>query len=650
MPESYLCAMFYKWLFFLYLLPLGLLAQTSQVVQLYQENKLWGIKTEAPITPAVYDTLIRISNTNKFIAKKHGKGANATGVISAKGKIIIPFSYWQITPSGNYYIVCNQEHNLVTQGVITSANKVVLNLRFKNVKAFNNKWYAKTFASKLQLFDKDGNLIKTINADSVIVIENTPYLKIYKQGKVGLLNSQGNEIFKPEFKQLKNIDGQWKTTRFAKWQIISKRDTATIFTDSVIIWDKNYTINSINNNYFITNRAKQTGGNYNNIKITSPNFAITKKDRLYGVINKAGKEILAPSFGKLYYCKGYFYSKNNNFWSVYDSLGRKKSIFTYDSIGIISNGLFPIKRKGKWGFMNRNGKEVVHCIYDSKASFKNGKAITNYFGAYGIIDLKGNWIVKPKSAKITDFSYNFYIYKKAQIYYLSNYNNELIYFTSNKLVFKNESIFEIKDGYTNRITSLGTRTENARTKTNGSSTWQIIKVGDKYGFEDQEGVLKITYRYDSLLLFSEDLAAFKLRENWGFIDVNETIEIQPIFSAIVPFKNHISIISKNGKIGLLRIDGSYLLKPKFESITNISKELWLVKKNGFEGIYNSRGHIIIQPIFEQVIYVKNDLIIVIKNEKYGVVNDKGQSVIPRIYDYIGFDKEHNLLITKGNPY
>ncbi len=649
MLESYLCAMFYNWLFLFGLFPLGLLAQTRQTTQLYEENDLWGLKENSPITPAVYDTLYSVSGTNYFIAKKHGKGHNSTGVISAKGKLIIPFNYWQITFSNNNFIVSKWEHNTLTKGVISPSNKVLLNLRFSQVKSSSNFWIVNSLHSDLQLYSTDGKLVKTIDADSISITENNQYLLTHKQGKIGLLGSDGNELFPPRFKKIINKNGKWITLDFAKWELLTRQDTSIVYADTVKVWRGKQSIIGINGKYFITIQNEQVSKNYESIKSATPSLAIASKNNLYGVVTKFGKEVLPISFGKIYYSSGYFHTKKNHTWSVYDSVGRKKTVFKYDSLGTISNGLFAIKRKGKWGFMNRDGKEIIHCIYDTKANFKKGKAIITYFGATGIIDLEGNWIVKPQSSELIDFSYNFYIAKENGRYHLKNYNNKLIYFTNNKLVFKDETIFEIRDGYTNRISSLGTISRINDSNKNGSSTWQIIKVGDKYGFEDLQGVLKITYRYDSLLLFSEGLAAFKLRGKWGFINPMENIIIQPIFENVTPFINKLSVVTQNNKSGLVTLEGQYRLKAKFDSISYINYGLWQVTENGLLGIFNSNGNIIIQPKFDEILFVSKSLIIVTKNKIYGMKDSTGKSILPRIYDFIGYDSENKVLILKQTP-
>lgn len=634
----------------MWLLPGFCLAQQAATSSVYQENKLWGLANEKPITPAVYDTLIAITNESSWIAKKHKAEeiVNSMGVISEKGKIIIPFKYLSITPSQGDYIVQKWVNNEVVYGVLSQSNKPIINIRYKNILPLSNYWVVQS-SQEIHLYNNMGGMFKKIVSDSVLLSPHPDFIITYHNGKSGLVNKQGLVIYAPQFKSINYKNNTWITTEFSKWEIISNTDTTTVYTDSLQIWDRQTYVSGINGNYYVERKNKSLSKTYQSINIIAPSFAISKKAHLYGVITKTGAEVLPPNKNRITYKKGYFYTYKNKFWDLYDSLGNKRSVFRYDSIGTIEDGLFPIKRKGKWGFMNRNGQEVIHCIYDSNAQFKNGKAIIKYYGANGIIDPQGNWIVKPIYENITGYSFNFFIYKENGTYYLKNYQNELIYFSNHKLIFKGETIYEVRASKKNEISAVGTLVKIDTVLAEDPHHWRIIKVGEKYGFEDVNGLLKITYRYDSLKPFTENLAAFKLRGKWGFINSSEEIVIQPHYNAVTPFKNGFTIITKKGKMGLLRPDGKFILKPKFDAIHNLQNDLWLVKEDGFTGLFNSKGNIIIQPKYEQITYINENLIILLKNGIYGAVDIKGISVLPRAYHYIGYDKRTKQLLLKKSP-
>ncbi len=623
------------------------MGQAPHAPMLYQQNELWGLTKEKPITPAVYDTLIAIENPLFYIAKKHNAstGINSMGVISNKGKTIIPLNYLQIIPASKNYIVKKWINREVVYGVLSQSNNIILNVRYQNVQSFGKNWIANS-ADKMHLYNNKGVLLKEIIADSISSSSYANYVYTYKNGKTGLINTGGSVIYPPIYKSILYINKEWVASNLPQWQIISNIDTVLVFADSLKIWNRKTNIIGINSRYQVITKSEAKGKPYDAINIVAFSFAITTKSNLYGALHINGSEILPPSYRKLYYQNGFFYGYKNQHWAVFDSLGKKKSVFKYDSIGTIQNGLFPIKRKGKWGFMNRNGKEVIHCIYDSQANFKDGKAIINYYGAQGIINLQGDWLVKPMHIQITDFSYNFYISTLNEVFYLKNYEGKLIYFSSYELVFKNETIYEIRPNTKNEISSLGAIIKNKNSILKGNASWTLIKVGNKYGFEDSNGKLKITYRYDSLLPFTEGLAAFKLRGKWGFINTEEEIIIQPFYTKVTPFKNGLSVVSLKRKKGLIGINGNQILKPKYDSIKLLQNDVWVVTENGLVGLFNSEGHIIIQPKYNSLNYITDDLIILYKNGKYGAVNIKGESIIPRVYDFIGYDISNKLLILK----
>lgn len=68
--------------------------------------------------------------------------------------------------------------------------------------------------------------------------------------------------------------------------------------------------------------------------------------------------------------------------------------FTYASAQDI---LIAVKKDSKWGYINTAETFVIPAKYDDAWPFYNDKAVVIENKTYGIIDTKGNWIVKPKA-------------------------------------------------------------------------------------------------------------------------------------------------------------------------------------------------------------------------------------------------------------
>ena len=525
-------------------------------------------------------------------------------------------------------------------GVLSSSNDPILSIRFKSIKPILNLWEAVSQTGELKLYDQSGTVICGVDADSLSPTNTNNYLYSYKDGKVGLLTTSGTEISPPGYVKIDKIDRKWMATPYPTWEVIQGKDTLHYIADSIRIWNNGTLIKGYRYLYYLEKNNERKSQTYNSIRPTNDNLAITQRNKSFGVISISGRVILPTKFQDVYETDGLLYAKQNNHWSLYDSLGTKKTVFTYDSIGTATEGLFPILRKGKWGFMNRQGVEVIHCIYDTPAVFKNGKSVIRYFGREGIIDLEGNWVVKPLYNAIIDYSYDFYIARLEEQYFVKSYLGEIIYFSTNPIVIENGSFKEIKpEDETKTYVGLSSDEDN----------WNIIFVNGKYGFEGPDGLLKVTYRYDSLLPYYEGLAAFKLRGKWGFIDRYEQIVVQPRFSEVSSFSNGLSKVKKEGNYGLIDKRGTFVLKPNYDDLKHIKNKVWLATQQDKKGLYNERGAVILHPLLDNIIYISDEMIIVVKNNKYGVVDSNGASILPRIYDFIGYDSDHNALLLKRNP-
>ena len=58
-----------------------------------------------------------------------------------------------------------------------------------------------------------------------------------------------------------------------------------------------------------------------------------------------------------------------------------------------TDGLAAAKRNGKWGFVNRNGKEICQFKYDSVLPFIGGEALVQVGKFWGAMSTSGNDIV-----------------------------------------------------------------------------------------------------------------------------------------------------------------------------------------------------------------------------------------------------------------
>lgn len=107
----------------------------------------------------------------------------------------------------------------------------------------------------------------------------------------------------------------------------------------------------------------------------------------YGFTNEEGKMIIEPLYdGAKFYESVYGFEhsgmveglapvKKGNKWGYIDIRGREIIPFIYDDVEIFSEGLAPAKFNGKWGFINKEGEVVIDFKFDSASVFKQGYGI-----------------------------------------------------------------------------------------------------------------------------------------------------------------------------------------------------------------------------------------------------------------------------------
>jgi hypothetical protein len=105
-----------------------------------------------------------------------------------------------------------------------------------------------------------------------------------------------------------------------------------------------------------------------------------------------------------WFCLNYLKLINNNkmktlFFTImllWASLSFAQNTKKYDFVGKYSEGFALVKVKGKYGFIDKTGKEVIPLKYDNADSFEKGLANVKLNGKWGYIDNTGKQIIPLK--------------------------------------------------------------------------------------------------------------------------------------------------------------------------------------------------------------------------------------------------------------
>ncbi len=126
----------------------------------------------------------------------------------------------------------------------------------------------------------------------------------------------------------------------------------------------------------------------------------------------------------------------------------------YDAIGIFHEGLASVKKNGKYGFIDKTGKEVIPFEYDYVCDFHEGLAGARKNGKYGFIDKTGKVVIPFEYNSVSAFHDGFVlVINDEESYYIDKNNQKLnlkLMITDIKDVLtipNNSTIIDTKTGY-----------------------------------------------------------------------------------------------------------------------------------------------------------------------------------------------------------
>lgn len=365
--------------------------------------------------------------------------------------------------------------------------------------------------------------------------------------------------------------------------------------------------------------------NYDSISSFIKHFRIIKKDLLYGVVNIDGEIIKQCVFT--------------------DFMTREKYIKD------ITCDYLALKLNDKWGFIDKDGKEVTQFKYEGISYFDDSTFTAKYDGYFGVSDYQNNTLIPFKYNEI-QYQWNNInpatIVKLNERYGLFNSKNkQVLQCEFSRLYLQNNGyvVVEKKD-------------------------FEDYNTKRKALIESETGKIIIPFDYIDMGNYSEGLIACEnLNEKYGYLDSEGNVVIPFIYDDAGDFSEGLAPVYKqcgyiNTKIGLLKdyrcgyIDkkGNVVIPFKYEqSISAKANEFHdglaaQIFKNNFReykyGFIDKGGNWVIEPLFDDVYDFDNGVAEVIINEKAGYINKKGNIIIPCIYDKYGSYQLDSIIIVK----
>ncbi|OJJ18652.1 hypothetical protein BKI52_23885 [marine bacterium AO1-C] len=354
-------------------------------------------------------------------------------------------------------------------------------------------------------------------------------------------------------------------------------------------------------------------------------------------------------------------------WRYIDKKGN--FLFTQPVVNVcFSEKLVVVRKDGKVGFTNFQGKLVIPYQYDNARCFQGNFTSIIINSKMGIINRKGAFVVPPKYDLIGQFDEKGLagIYHKGKIGFVDTTGKLVIpfryewYFSFGVVprypffwnglvaVVKKDSLGEPKIGFMNRKGRLVIPAKYDKT-----FMMPLFIDGKATVFENKKAILIDTlgseiFRTSSMpgynfgFSFYEGLSnIYGTNDKYGLINEQGQIILKPTYSNIYPFKEGLAAVTfrdtSNAMVySFINKNGKRAFERTFTYAKYFSEGLVAVESDNKWGYVDKVGKGVIPPKFERANdFYEGLAIVAVKQDnqiKYGFIDKQGRFVIPAKYE------------------
>ena len=636
----------------------------DQKVTGYKKDGRWGLIAinGRAVTAPEFETLVSTGYGNIIASKKVNAVAFKTGCIDKDGKEVIPFQYDAIRIYGLHAVLVLKEGTTFSYGLSDLSHNVVLKPEWNNIRPVGTHHFiVEDRKGKSGIFTEAGVQVSPFRLDSITTFSRG-YQIAHEGPMKGLIDPEGKPVSPVQFKDLRfTRDGKLQALDYDRWQVVTRNNLEQefLYGDSVGVYGPGlYAVKRGKLQGMLNDRFDDVWPfRFRLIGQPRNGYAVASLGKGRGLVNLQGNFVVEPDFQQLewngkYALAGKRTGKTTG-WFLRIPDVPSAQVTPYDRIRPFGEH-FRVKKNGRSGIIDRNGKELLNCVYDSILEAKGNTYHVRFMGKTGIISPTEGWLVQPQDDDLSLVNDTVYIRHAYEVDHLQTVHGGSLYTTPNVIAFTQDHIEEfLEDGEVRYLTTLGTEFKPVAAGTTttepvfpATEGFMGFRKDGKYGFRDERGRLRIANRYDSIAPFSSGLAAVKLMGKWGFVDTRDRLVIQPLYDKPAFFKGEVAVVQRNGKKGIIRRDGAVALKIEYDEMTFYeTSSCFRIRKGKQYGVASDLGKIMIEPRFEWV-ELTGEGQVMVKDGLFGVITLEGMAAIPIQYDRMIFLPGRNAYLAK----
>lgn len=603
-------------------------------------------KRNSIIIPATY---YNMSNFNEGLAPVRITNEAKYGYIDKNNKLVITPKYVAAYDFYQGYakvaIVNGYRSSRVRRGTIKTVESEFMLINKKGMELFDSTYHNISFRQAGGLFvveldnnkgvlDSTGKILLPVKyRDAEFDKEGNIIFKKTSSGTLGLMNSKGVEILKPQYDYISHAtNGHFYSKKrgdIAVWNtsgkqlippdsaagiILGKTRIVIYYYDGIKIFDGNGKLIKT-----ITDHRYKTFGHKLSEKEDSLTLNVDQTAYLVNLSKNSKKGLQVSEVGD-FNEDGIFIGKDKDYY-FYDYTGKELNTEGFYAAVNFSEGICAVQRSSK------------SSPYLADKNFKKIKDLTVTFSG-------------PYSEGLAFASNSSY----GKLYYLDKTGNEAFSVSAKEGGACNEGFIILKSN-ANRYYHV-----NKKGKAVGTKTWEEVgnfsegvarvKNNGKWGFIDTAGNVVIELKYDIVSDFTGGTAVVKSGNEYFLINQKDQKTINEKYEGAGNPGNGTFPLRKNGKVGIVDSRGKPIIDFKYKNIIYITENRSWALKDSTWGLVDDKGKELTGFVYDAAYNFKNDFAQVKLKDKMGLVNKSGKLVLPAIYKSIGTVYKNTVICLK----
>lgn len=358
----------------------------------------------------------------------------------------------------------------------------------------------------------------------------------------------------------------------------------------------------------------------------------TQRDSLFGFKLADGTELVKPQYRFVDKFHGNYciVMRDYNKCGLINRQGYEVVPCIYEEINYPSDGRIRVKQNERYGFLKENGMPIIDPQYRAASTFTEGRAVVavdhdSTYVAYGFIDTLNRMVITAQYQYAYPYSGGYAVVKNYDRYGLIDREGKEV------LPLKFEGLSSVD--------------------TNGVF-FAKDPDGDKWAmFSPKKQLTK--YIYDDFTTYGDGFYTFRQDTNFGFIDAQGKEHFKR-YNKVGGFANGFCMVMRDGKYGIINERGREILPLEYTNSGYRGEEymfyegLALVEKDGKYGYVDMRGRVVIPLMYESGYKFVDGLAPVCRKGLWGYINSDNEVMIPFVFDIASPFEYHRAEVVYNN--